>query len=336
MTSADSTTPMVRMRPGVVQRNHQRGCAGVVGDRDASGSVDGCANSTVTCARTSSFRCSPAIVPDWSPLYKRILRVPAVTCRDSRATRLVGVPVEKLAQPFDSVCERETSGLSRASQCSVRRFGRHGEPKFRARPPRELTTPEKRAVSATQRGLLDTLYPDDVRGDGDGWVLSDSGAAYWGKHGAAGLLLRAPGKDGSAAVLLQHRAPWSHQGGTWALPGGARDSHETPEQAAVREANEEAGLVADQLIVRISVVTAEVGSDAGGASWSYTTVIADAPALLETVPNRESSELRWVAEDEVTDLPLHPGFAASWQRLREVTATIPLTHQAALRQDGRP
>jgi 8-oxo-dGTP diphosphatase len=42
------------------------------------------------------------------------------------------------------------------------------------------------------------------------------------------------------------------------------------------------------------------------------------------VPNRESSELRWVAEDEVADLPLHPGFAASWQRLRAVAATIPL------------
>jgi hypothetical protein len=55
MTSADRTTPMVRMRPGVVQRNHQRGCAGIVGDRDASGSVDGCASSTVTSARTSSF-----------------------------------------------------------------------------------------------------------------------------------------------------------------------------------------------------------------------------------------------------------------------------------------
>ena len=87
-------------------------------------------------------------------------------------------------------------------------------------------------------------------------MLSDNGAAYWGKHGAAGLLLRAPGKDGSPAVLLQHRAPWSHQGGTWGLPGGARDSHETPEQAAVREAHEEAGLPADLLTVRTTVVTA--------------------------------------------------------------------------------
>ncbi|GAB3236089.1 NUDIX hydrolase [Mycolicibacterium hippocampi] len=161
-------------------------------------------------------------------------------------------------------------------------------------------------------------YPERVRGDGDGWVVSANGAAYWGRHGAAGLLLRAPRPDGSAAVLLQHRAPWSHQGGTWGLPGGARDSHETPEQAAMREAHEEAGLPADALTVRTTVVTAEV------SGWTYTTVIADAEKLLDTVPNRESAELRWVAEDEVTELPLHPGFAASWDRLRSLAASIPL------------
>ena len=125
-----------------------------------------------------------------------------------------------------------------------------------------------------------------MRGDGDGWVVSASGAAYWGRYGAAGLLLRAPGPGGAAAVLLQHRAPWSHQGGTWGLPGGARDSHETPEQAAVREAHEEAGLAVDQLTVRTTVVTAEV------TGWTYTTVIADAVEQLDTVPNRESAELR--------------------------------------------
>jgi 8-oxo-dGTP diphosphatase len=159
-----------------------------------------------------------------------------------------------------------------------------------------------------------------VHGDGDGWVESDDGKHFWGLHGAAGLMLRAPGSDGSATVLLQHRAPWSHQGGTWSLPGGARDSHETVEEAAVREAHEEAGLTSDQLVVRGTVVTAE----AKGGRWTYTTVIADAPEPLRTVPNRESSELRWVAEDEVTDLPLHPGFAASWQLLRTESASYPL------------
>jgi len=162
-----------------------------------------------------------------------------------------------------------------------------------------------------------------VHGDGDGFVFAASGAHYWGLHGAAGLLLRAPLSGGRLAVLLQHRAPWSHQGGTWALPGGARDSHESPEQAAVREAHEEAGLPVEHVTVRVSVVTAHVDS-LDGRGWSYTTVIADAPHLLETVPNRESSELRWVAEDEVAELPLHPGFAASWQRLRAESAAIPL------------
>jgi 8-oxo-dGTP diphosphatase len=159
-----------------------------------------------------------------------------------------------------------------------------------------------------------------VRGDGDGWVMSDDGAMFWGRHGAAGLLLRAPLPDGAAAVLLQHRAAWSHQGGTWGLPGGARDSHETAEQTAVREANEEAGLRAETLTIRAAVVTATVS----GGVWTYTTVIADASELLETVPNRESFELRWVSEEAVADLPLHPGLAASWEQLLTVTASIPL------------
>ena len=168
-----------------------------------------------------------------------------------------------------------------------------------------------------------TAYPERVHGDGDGWVVSDSGAHYWGRYGAAGLLLRAPRPDGTPAVLLQHRAVWSHQGGTWGLPGGARDSHESAEETAVREAREEAGLSAERLAVRATVITAEVAG-IGGAHWTYTTVIADADELLHTVPNRESAELRWVGEDEVAALPLHPGFAASWQRLRTAPA-----HRAA-------
>jgi 8-oxo-dGTP diphosphatase len=164
-----------------------------------------------------------------------------------------------------------------------------------------------------------------VRGDGDGWAISDAGVAYWGRYGAAGLLLRAPRPDGTPAVLLQHRAPWSHQGGTWGLPGGARDSHETAEQAAVREAYEEAGLPTERIRVRATVVTAQVCATSG-TDWTYTTVVADAGELLHAVPNRESAELRWVGENEVADLPLHPGFAVSWQRLRTAPATVPLRH----------
>ncbi|AWZ26332.1 NUDIX hydrolase [Rhodococcus pyridinivorans] len=150
-----------------------------------------------------------------------------------------------------------------------------------------------------------------MRGDGDGWAVGPDGEKRWGRHGAAGLLLRAPLADGRPAVLLQHRAAWSHQGGTWALPGGARDSHESTVDAAVREAHEEAGIDLAAVTVRAERVTSGL---AGG--WTYTTVVADATETLVTSLNQESTELRWVPEPEVEAMPLHSGFAEAWPSLR--------------------
>ncbi|MFF0636751.1 NUDIX domain-containing protein [Nocardia sp. NPDC004151] len=159
-----------------------------------------------------------------------------------------------------------------------------------------------------------------MRGDGDGWAESADGTRQWGRFGAAGLLLRAPLVDGGSAVLLHHRAAWTHQGGTWALPGGARDSHETSVHAAVREAEEEAGIASGSIRVRGSRVTATAPS-----GWTYTTVIADAADRLRTRGNMESQDLVWVPEDEVVDRPLHPGFAAAWPTLRATPTRVSLT-----------
>lgn len=156
-----------------------------------------------------------------------------------------------------------------------------------------------------------------MRGDGDGWATGPDGIRHWGKHGAAGLLLRAPLEDGSPAVLLQHRAAWSHQGGTWALPGGARDSHESAVHAAVREAHEETGIDGAAVSVRAEVITMRVP---GG--WTYTTVIADAERPLPTVPNGESTELRWVREADVESMLLHPGFEAGWSALNTTAVRL--------------
>ncbi|MBF6175421.1 NUDIX domain-containing protein [Nocardia blacklockiae] len=158
-----------------------------------------------------------------------------------------------------------------------------------------------------------------MRGDGDGFVHSPDGTRQWGRYGAAGLLLRAPQVGGGAMVLLQLRAVWSHQGGTWALPGGARDSHESNVRAAVREAEEEAGIVPSAVRVRGERVTATAPS-----GWTYTTVVADVAEPLATTPNRESVELAWVPEDEVDARPLHPGFAAAWPSLRAQPARVSL------------
>ncbi|EKT76886.1 NTP pyrophosphohydrolase [Rhodococcus opacus M213] len=168
-----------------------------------------------------------------------------------------------------------------------------------------------------------------MRGDGDGWATGPDGSRHWGKHGAAGLLLRAPLPDETPAVLLQHRAVWSHQGGTWALPGGARDSHESTTHAAVREAHEEAGIESAAIRVRTEVVTMKAAS-----GWSYTTVIADAERPLPTVANGESTELRWVRETDVAGLPLHPGFEAGWPQLRTTEVRLLLDRHDVLGERG--
>jgi 8-oxo-dGTP pyrophosphatase MutT (NUDIX family) len=145
------------------------------------------------------------------------------------------------------------------------------------------------------------------RGDGDGWTRCALGHEHWGIFGAAGLLLWH-----RECVLLQHRALWSHHGGTWGLLGGARNRAESPEQAAQREAAEEAGLAADAY-----EITGTYVDDHGG--WSYTTVVGQArtPAL-PTALTAETLEVRWVRAANVHDLPLHPGFAATWETVRAI------------------
>lgn len=156
-----------------------------------------------------------------------------------------------------------------------------------------------------------------MRGDGDGWVIDTDGSRYWGVNGAAGLLLRTLQPDGRTLILLQHRAAWSHQGGTWGLPGGARDSHESAIDTALREAQEEAGLdPAD-----VEVVAALVTHRAKGG-WTYTTVIADIDEPVRTIANGESAELRWVDEADVDELPLHPAFGEAWPGLRDRIAAL--------------
>jgi carboxylate-amine ligase len=148
-------------------------------------------------------------------------------------------------------------------------------------------------------------------GDGNGWVDCVCGQRHWGRNGAAGLLVARPGPSGPE-VLLQLRAGWTHQGGTWGVPGGARDSHESVADAARRETEEEAGL--DPAAVRL---TAELVDDHG--PWSYTYVVGRAPAgTAAAATNRESDEVRWVPLGQVTQRPLHPGLAAAWPRLLDL------------------
>ena len=140
--------------------------------------------------------------------------------------------------------------------------------------------------------------------DGDGWIECNCGGKHWGLNGAAGLLLV---RNGS--ILMQHRAPWVHNGGTWGIPGGARDSHESATEAAIREANEEIGIDKD-LIEPISVFTDDHGV------WRYETIICKAgEELIAYEMNDESQEVAWIKFEEVEKTNLHPSFAATWPKL---------------------
>lgn len=278
-----------------------------------------------------------------------------------------------------------------------------------------------------------------IEGDGNGWVVSDSGDRRWGRFGAAGLLLRAadPADPDIPLVLLQHRAVWTASGDTWALPGGARDSFEDAAVAALRETEEEAEIRPADVVVRAERVTSRMPgtvwhrpgldlrhvarmmsrlrpdqmhpdsddgpddhdrddnhddhddddattrgthtgdgpaaakasgtaphSDSGAAKnpddpaaatrsrpqipplvqvsedqvvWTYTTVVADAPHALATVPNNESLELRWVPETKVAELPLMPAFAAAWEnglRSEPIELVVDVANVLGSRPDG--
>ena len=147
--------------------------------------------------------------------------------------------------------------------------------------------------------------------DGDGWIQCACGNKHWGLNGAAGILLVR-----GTQILLQHRAPWVHNGDTWGIPGGARDSHESVLEAAIREAKEETG------IDPVHLTPIQTFSDDHG-SWRYDTVIAKGSSeIVAHEVNDESHEVRWVDIERVEELPLHPSFAKSWPTLKGLVQAL--------------
>jgi 8-oxo-dGTP diphosphatase len=167
-------------------------------------------------------------------------------------------------------------------------------------------------------------------GDGDGWANCDGGHRHWGRYGAAGLLLYH--QNAEPYVLLQKRSRLSIGGGTWGLLGGARHSHESPVEAALREASEESTL--DPSLVRPHWLSPE---DHGG--WSYETVIGSVPERVDVGPRSfETAQVAWVPASEVAGRKLFPAFAEAWGRLRRslfrVVIVVDTANVMGSRADG--
>lgn len=157
------------------------------------------------------------------------------------------------------------------------------------------------------------LY-EEAADPGDNWAYGPDGSRMWGRYGAAGLLAL----DRDRGVLLQHRAAWSHFGGTWGIPGGALNRGEDAHTAAMREAFEEAAVPPDALDLLFSRVV-----DLG--FWRYTSLVAETTRTIEArITDEESAGLAWVAPSELDRLKLHPGFGSSWPVLRTQLGPRPL------------
>jgi 8-oxo-dGTP pyrophosphatase MutT (NUDIX family) len=166
---------------------------------------------------------------------------------------------------------------------------------------------------------------------GDGFVdCTCAIGRHWGTAGAAGLaLVDAAGER----LLMQLRDPRSHGGLAWGIPGGAVIPGESALEAALREAGEEAAVPAEAVRPAWQHV-------ADHGPWAYTTVIAQAPGVIEPVAAQwESRAVAWMPLAQVTalaqadapggrdtladrdvpggrDAPLHPGFARAWRFIR--------------------
>lgn len=155
---------------------------------------------------------------------------------------------------------------------------------------------------------------ENVHQPGDGWVMCDCGRKHWGHNGAAGVLLaRRDETTGRVThVVMQHRALWSAEGGTWGIPGGAISDGETAIEGALRESFEEANITSQD----IDVVGAYCENH---GNWRYTTVFAfEKPGhcVNPCAHDDESMEIKWVPIDDVPKLKLLTAMRTDWPSFR--------------------
>ncbi|MBM0204318.1 NUDIX domain-containing protein [Micromonospora sp. STR1s_5] len=111
-------------------------------------------------------------------------------------------------------------------------------------------------------------------------------------------------EDEQGRVLLIHRT----DNGLWALPGGAQDFGEYISETAVRETREETGVeVKVAGVVGIYTNPNHVVEYSDGEVRQQFSICFRGRYLSgEPTTSEESSSVRWVAQDQLDNLPIHP------------------------------
>jgi 8-oxo-dGTP pyrophosphatase MutT (NUDIX family) len=123
---------------------------------------------------------------------------------------------------------------------------------------------------------------------------------------AAGVLA----VDGDGRLLVQRR----RDTGQWALPMGKMELGETPSECAIRETQEETGILVG--VTGILGIFSDPGHIVaygdGEVRQEYEIIFLGSPLSGAPRANDEASEVRWVTAGELRGLDIHP---TQWRQL---------------------
>jgi 8-oxo-dGTP pyrophosphatase MutT (NUDIX family) len=118
--------------------------------------------------------------------------------------------------------------------------------------------------------------------------------------------------DAAGRVLLQRR----RDTGQWAIPMGKQEIGETPTQCAIRETQEETGVLTE--ITGILGVYSDPGHIVaytdGEIRQEWELIMLGRPVTGDPAANDEASDVRWVAAVDLESLDIHP---TQWRQLRD-------------------
>ena len=122
-------------------------------------------------------------------------------------------------------------------------------------------------------------------------------------------ILRRP----EGAVLLSTRPPGKAFEGWWEFPGGKIEPHETPEQALIRECQEEIGVQVSKLAFAWTIGHTYPHAKVA-LHFYWVTNWSGMPRPIE------GQQLLWVAADQAWPYPILPATVPLLQRIRNYKA----------------